>query len=518
MAELIAPSGYTGLAAFHKYWGKKPMECLGFLIEQFTKPGDTIADPFLGSGLIARECAARGRTFIGIDINPVSIELARLFIDLPSLEQYTEAFRGLEAAVRKDIDDSYALADGRIATHLLWDGDQLKELWISGRKRGSRQVFSPEAHDRGQAKKFDSYQSRHIRPLRFYKNARINTHPALDLPALFTGRALRNIDLILSHIPKAPAQVRRALLLTLTAAAGQMSNMVFAISARGKSEGVRASHTEVGSWVVGYWRPPLHFEIHVWNCFQQRARKLIAALSDKNLSKSFAYTDIPSGLSSGACPIALLNDDSLQALKHLPSSSIALVLTDPPHSDRIPYLEMSELWNAILGAESDFDSELVVSNARERQKTKAGYRERMARFFIEFERVLSPDGTLALLFNAKDAASWEGLLGEGSALPLQFKGCFPMSYSAASVVQDNRRGAMKYDYVLIYKKPGASPAPDDKAMAQLRKIPGWSPAFPYSPRPSLSDSLPTASANTSGSGNKLNTKNPSRSISKKNPG
>ena len=57
---------------------------------------------------------------------------------------------------------------------------------------------------------------------------------------------------------------------TLTASVGQMSNMVFAITSRGKTTGATAGRTEVGSWVIGYWRPTVHFEINVWNCFESK--------------------------------------------------------------------------------------------------------------------------------------------------------------------------------------------------------------------------------------------------------
>jgi len=51
--NVMAPTGYTGLSAFHKYWGKKPIECLGYLIEKLTTDDDVVLDPFVGSGLIA---------------------------------------------------------------------------------------------------------------------------------------------------------------------------------------------------------------------------------------------------------------------------------------------------------------------------------------------------------------------------------------------------------------------------------------------------------------------------------
>jgi DNA modification methylase len=50
--DLITPQGYRGLAAFHKYWGKKPVEYWTYLIENLTREKEVVLDPFLGSGLV----------------------------------------------------------------------------------------------------------------------------------------------------------------------------------------------------------------------------------------------------------------------------------------------------------------------------------------------------------------------------------------------------------------------------------------------------------------------------------
>lgn len=475
--EVMAPTGYTGLSAFHKYWGKKPIECLGFLVERLTLPHDLVVDPFVGSGLIARECALRQRRFIGIDINPVSIELARMLSDLPSLNQYDEALQKIERAVRGSIDQSYLLADGKTASHYLWDRGTLIEVWISRKGKGGREVRKPTQHDRDLSAQYADYRSRFIRPLRLFQNSRINTTATLALSDIFSGRALHNIDLIIESIPKVPENLRRALLLTLTASIGQMSSMVFAIIGRGKTTGEGSGKVEVGSWVIGYWRPPLHFEINAWNCFQRRAGKLVAALSELGQPQSFATSGTTDGVVAGSATVALLNENSISALCHLPDACVALVLTDPPHSDRIPYLELSELWNAILGIDVNFQDEIVVSNARERGKTKSQYNQQMATLLGEIDRVLVPGGTLALLFNARDVESWNGLVQAEEAVSVQYYGCFPMSYSANSVVQDNRPGAMKSDYVLIYRKRGNG-VRNDFFEKHVHTIPGWSEDFP----------------------------------------
>ena len=52
---------------------------------------------------------------------------------------------------------------------------------------------------------------------------------------------------------------------------------------------------------------------------------------------------------------------------------------------------------------------------------------------------------------------------------LQFVGAFPMEYSANSVVQDNRKGGMKTDYVLVMKHKNSNILKNH----ELGKIPGW---------------------------------------------
>ena len=55
-----------------------------------------------------------------------------------------------------------------------------------------------------------------------------------------------------------------------------------------------------------------------------------------------------------------------------------------------------------------------------------------------------------------------------------FKGCFNMSYSANSVVQDNRKGGMKHDYVILFEKKGDTA----NSWEEITKLPGWSVDFP----------------------------------------
>ncbi len=55
----------------------KPLDLLAHLIELFSEPGQTVLDPFLGSGSTAVAAVRTGRACVGFDINPDYIAIAR---------------------------------------------------------------------------------------------------------------------------------------------------------------------------------------------------------------------------------------------------------------------------------------------------------------------------------------------------------------------------------------------------------------------------------------------------------
>jgi hypothetical protein len=125
-------------------WGKKPHEPLAYIVEQLTEPGQLVLDPFMGSGTAARESLLRGRRFVGFDINPVAVEVSRLLARPPCHGSLKSAFGEIKSKVKEDILRSYLLEDGHsIATHYLWDGNDLNSVWLSGRGKAGRKEPPP---------------------------------------------------------------------------------------------------------------------------------------------------------------------------------------------------------------------------------------------------------------------------------------------------------------------------------------------------------------------------------------
>ena len=59
-----------------KHPTEKPVALFSWILNRFTKEGDTILDPFMGSGTTGVACVQTGRNFIGIEINKDYYDIA----------------------------------------------------------------------------------------------------------------------------------------------------------------------------------------------------------------------------------------------------------------------------------------------------------------------------------------------------------------------------------------------------------------------------------------------------------
>lgn len=60
---------------------QKPIALMSQIINHYTRPGDTVIDPYMGSGSTGVACVEAGRSFIGIEINPDYFAIAEKRIE-----------------------------------------------------------------------------------------------------------------------------------------------------------------------------------------------------------------------------------------------------------------------------------------------------------------------------------------------------------------------------------------------------------------------------------------------------
>jgi hypothetical protein len=63
---------------FHSYPARLHPETARRLIEELSRPGDRVLDPFCGSGTVLVEARLAGRAALGVDVNPLAVELSEL--------------------------------------------------------------------------------------------------------------------------------------------------------------------------------------------------------------------------------------------------------------------------------------------------------------------------------------------------------------------------------------------------------------------------------------------------------
>ena len=188
---------YTEINGFHKYWGKKPLEYYEHFINELTTEGDIVLEPFLGSANVI-SILDDTRKFIGIDINPFSKVFADFLTNLPTQAEYKEAIILLEKSVKDKINRSYTDTQSNIATHYVWENGKISEIWV--KNNGKKQVAVATEKDMGFLRKYDGYETKHLKGVTFFNNNKINVNSSMTIYDFFTKRALYNIDTLLDEI------------------------------------------------------------------------------------------------------------------------------------------------------------------------------------------------------------------------------------------------------------------------------------------------------------------------------
>jgi site-specific DNA-methyltransferase (adenine-specific) len=72
--ELPEYLDHTCLRGYEKHKAEKPLDQALDLVSWFSNPGDRVLDLFAGSGVFGLACALLGRTYVGIELDPIWVE------------------------------------------------------------------------------------------------------------------------------------------------------------------------------------------------------------------------------------------------------------------------------------------------------------------------------------------------------------------------------------------------------------------------------------------------------------
>jgi DNA modification methylase len=413
----------------HPYFTRRPANVVRKYVEQYSHEGDTVLDPFGGTGVTAIEAFLLGRKAIQNDLNPFANFIARNIADtsLPSVGPLKQAFEQVERACAADL---AAIEKDEASAQKL-----LKELPL------------PEN-------------------IRLPKNS-----DAEFFYEMFTSSQLAGLALIKREIEKhSEGAVRDLLLLAWSASVAKLNKTFLSAKGRAASRG--------GSSIFSIYRYKLaseSVELPIWETFQGRFANILAAkkevlhLRDYHRKQSGGRRSLDSGKS-----FRVLSHDAATLDKAIKPGTVDYIFTDPPYGAFISYLDLSILWNHWLGfpvTDETRDQETIVGG--EQKHSEDHYKQSLARSIETAFHLLKPDRWLSIVFQHWDISYFATILETASECGGELKAAITQTGDVIWSMHKKKNSAsvLAGEMILTFYKPAKVSKPKRDAKAPVVEDP-----------------------------------------------
>lgn len=400
----------------HPYFTRRPANVVLEYIKRFSCDGDTVLDPFGGTGVTAIEAFLHGRRAIQNDLNPFANFIAANIADttLPSVAPLRAAFARIEERCQGQVAEIETASDSTLK-------HRLAELSL------------PEN-------------------IRLPKNSDAEFY--LDM---FTPRQLAGLATIKTQIDQEPkGVVRNLLLLAWSASVAKLNKTWLSTKGRAASRG--------GSSIFSIYRYKLASqctELPIWETFRGRfqnvveAKKEVLAMRDVFRAKTKRDNAIDSRRD-----FQVMAEDAATLERHIEPETVDYIFTDPPYGGFITYLDLSILWNHWLGFRVDDESrreEAIVGG--ECQLSEEHYKEKLAQSIAVCLRLLRPDRWLSVVFQHWDLSYFATILETATENGAQFKTAITQTGDVIWSMhkKKNSESVLAGEMILTFYKPSKKP-------------------------------------------------------------
>jgi len=378
---------YSRVAKLHKYWSRKPWFVIDQYIEKYSKKDHVILDPFCGSGIIGLQSVLADRNFIGYDLNPFAVFLAKNSLKISyNQTSFEKEFAVIKDAVSEKIMALYKTKNKYILYTILGKkNSKYYNAVIADDNFLNKEKVSLPKSDLEPTVKFPKslkYPDKDF-PAKFYKD-RFSYKGVSRVSDMFSKRNLLSLALLHTSINELPLRNKNLFMLAFTNTLLHVSKL--------KAENVRP----LG--VNNFWIPDDFIEENVWWRFVDRiknvkmAKEVIAEKASQNkISK----------------PISKIYNKSSLNMSEIKGASVDYLITDPPYGDTIQYSELSYIWNCWLEKEFDIENEVIINPVQKKGRNE--YYNQIVSFIGEVNRVLKKDAYFTLAFHNKDLKIWISL-------------------------------------------------------------------------------------------------------------
>lgn len=345
----------------HGYFTKQTWNVVAEYIKNFSKPGDLVLDPFGGSGVTAIEALMNNRSAINIDLNPMAVFLVQSLISPVKQADLATAF------------------------------DSIKQEYVKHEPRTEQEI----------KKAIKIYGRPKSIPLP--KGSDVET-----ADQLFTDKQTAQLGYLKHLILKQKDEnIKNSLLLMFSGLITKVNLTYHSSSVRSDGGGDAAAFR-----YYRYRIAPKPVDINVIQFFELRYKKVRDAKKEMEYfinEKTISNASIIKGTSTN--------------LKFIPKETVDYIYTDPPYGKKIPYLDLSAMWNAWLDLEvTDQDYKDEAIEGGEHDKSKDEYNQLMAQSIKEMYRVLKYDRWLSFVFAHKDPEFWHLIIDTAESCGFEYAG------------------------------------------------------------------------------------------------
>ena len=422
----------------HQYWSRKPWYVVKEYIQKFSNEGDSVLDPFSGSGVTACESLILKRRFFGADINPISLLITKLTSVSPiKLEKIESLFDLVLQNTEKKISDLYSTECRKCKKpvqiiNTIWKGGIPTKIFYDCTNCKIKNLVSPNTQD--------LTKNKQILKSKFSKWYPKNIKLSLDsdvtfVDELFTKRNLLALSMIFAEINHLPASYEKeTILLMFLSTLVRCSKLIF-VNKHRYSKGVNPA----GVWgEKRFWIPDEFIENNVLHYFSVRLKKILKAKNETNKLIDNFFSEETFNL----------HNTSATNLNFLENNSIDYCFTDPPYGGSVHYLDLSIIWNSWLQTKIS-ENEIVISKS----KTIQQYDKSMKDAIKEIYRVLKPHKFLTITFHNSEIKIWNILLNACKESGFDLKNIISQQPQKISHNQFDMDGSVRTDMILTFQKP-----------------------------------------------------------------
>jgi 16S rRNA G966 N2-methylase RsmD len=404
----------------HPYFTRRPANVVRCYIERYSEEGDTVLDPFGGTGVTAIEAFLLGRNAIQNDLNPFANFIARNIADtsLPSTAPLRQAFERVEQACRHSLQDI--------------EEDEEKALqWL--------------------------------KKLPLPKNIRLPRNSDAEFfRDMFTPRQFAGLALIKFAIDHEKGVIRDLLRLAWSASVAKLNKTFLSAKGRAESRG--------GSSIFSIYRyklAALSVELPIWETFHGRFLNVLAAKEEVFRLRNYQKRRRGSFNLDSKKNFHVLAHDAATLDKILKPDSVDYIFTDPPYGAFISYLDLSILWNHWLGfpvTDETRKQETIVGG--EQAHTEEHYKMCLARGIKTSFHLLKPDRWFSIVFQHWDTSYFATILETAEECGGQLKAAITQTGDVIWSMHKKKNSAsvLAGEMILTFYKPAkaSKPSKDSK--------------------------------------------------------